>query len=122
MFPKGLPIHEINAFWDQLKAGMERCGIGYRDPEPYFGYSLWLPGTSDDDNNDNAIGKVIERAQQDGVKILLVILDTNLAAVRARVKSWGDSIYGMSERRQRSAVMLTINIRSTHNLRSSQKA
>ena len=41
---------------------MAKCGIGWKNPEPYYGYDLSLQGPGDDDKNDNAIEKVMKAA------------------------------------------------------------
>lgn len=85
-----------NIFWDQFKSVLNRCGIGSTDPEPWGGYQTPLPGFGDDDKNDRAIEARMDQARQDGVKILLVVLESRSAAIRARVKYFGELHTGKS--------------------------
>lgn len=68
----------------------------YALPEPLKGYSVSWKGLGDDDKNDEEIEDAIKKVRLDGVKMLLVILDTKSAAIGARVKRWGDVGNGMS--------------------------
>ena len=57
-------------------------------------YSARLLGVGDDDRNDNAIKNEMDKAMKAQIPILLVVLNTKLAAIYARVKYWGDTMYG----------------------------
>lgn len=76
----------------QFREALRSCGMD--SPVPVRGLHAPLPGSGDDENNDQAIQKAMAQAADDGIPILLVILETPSAAVYARVKYWGDTTCG----------------------------
>ena len=86
-------------FWAQFEAALNQCGMGYTNPAPYRGYVALLQGSNDDDTNDKAIADRMEKAREDDVKVLLVVLESKSAAIHAGVKRWGDLTNGMPSTR-----------------------
>ena len=82
--------------WRQIKQALNGYGIGYINPAPYDGYRAFLQGVDDDQTNENAIATQMARARGEGAQLILVVLNSKSAALRARVKWLGDIVFGMS--------------------------
>ena len=77
----------------KLQEILGTCGMGSTKPEGKR-YSAQLSGVGDDDRNDNAIKTEMDKVMKAQIPLLLVVLNTKSAAIYARVKYWGDTMYG----------------------------
>ena len=74
---------------------LEICGMGKARPSPSTGFRASLRGTGDDDTNDAAIHNAMQAVSKLQIPILLVVLDSQSAAIYARIKYWADTNFGM---------------------------
>ena len=79
----------------QFRATLPLCGMENATPSPPAGFRAALPGSGDDDKNDEAIHNAIQAVYKSQIPILLVILDSPSAAIYARIKYWADTKFGM---------------------------
>ncbi|KAL9021543.1 MAG: hypothetical protein Q9185_001274 [Variospora sp. 1 TL-2023] len=77
-----------------LRQQISACGLGDKGPEPLQGYHAML-GKEDDDKTDEALRKALQRAKDNGVKFLFVILERKSKAVHARLKFFADIVVGI---------------------------
>ncbi|KAL8981992.1 MAG: hypothetical protein Q9177_005409, partial [Variospora cf. flavescens] len=77
-----------------LRQQISACGLGDKGPEPLQGYHAML-GKEDDDKTDEALRKALQRAKDNGVKFLFVILERKSKAIHARLKFFADIVVGI---------------------------
>ncbi|KAL8647804.1 MAG: hypothetical protein Q9210_005343, partial [Variospora velana] len=83
-----------NNYLRVLRQQISACGLGDKGPEPPQGYHAML-GKEDDDKTDEALRKALQRAKDNGVKFLFVILEKRSKPIHARLKFFADIVVGI---------------------------
>lgn len=79
----------------QFTHALALCGMGKTAPSPPTGFRTRWRGNDDDDKKDVAIHDAFQEASKAKIPILLVILKSKYAVIRASVKYWADTEFGM---------------------------